>query len=176
MTSDNYYAPEFCLLSINCSWILESRSVNCNTNDLSICLNSLQLEKLDKTKVDGKTALEGKVIALYFSAHWCPPCRQFTPILKDFYEEVGGELEIIFVSMDRSETDLKSYMRECHGDWYHIPFGSADIKKLSQAYGVSGIPALIIVKENGEVITKNGRDDVTSGSKPKAVVAKWKSA
>ncbi|CAF5017255.1 unnamed protein product [Rotaria sp. Silwood1] len=24
---------------------------------------------------------KGKIIGLYFSAHWCPPCRNFTPIL-----------------------------------------------------------------------------------------------
>lgn len=35
-------------------------------------------------------ALTGKVVALYFSAHWCGDCVRFTPILKDFYEEVGG--------------------------------------------------------------------------------------
>ena len=28
-----------------------------------------------------------KVIGIYFSAHWCPPCRQFTPLLSEFYSE-----------------------------------------------------------------------------------------
>ena len=28
---------------------------------------------------------EKKIICYYFSAHWCPPCRNFTPILADFY-------------------------------------------------------------------------------------------
>ena len=26
-----------------------------------------------------------ELIGIYFSAHWCPPCRQFTPILSNFY-------------------------------------------------------------------------------------------
>ena len=37
--------------------------------------------------VSAEEALANKsVVCFYFSAHWCPPCRQFTPILKDFYE------------------------------------------------------------------------------------------
>jgi nucleoredoxin len=27
-----------------------------------------------------------KVILYYFSAHWCPPCEAFTPLLADFYQ------------------------------------------------------------------------------------------
>ena len=43
------------------------------------------------------------VVCLYFSAHWCPPCRQFTPVLSKMYTEIkklGKKLEVIFVSCD----------------------------------------------------------------------------
>ena len=33
-------------------------------------------------------ALKGKTkVMLYFSAHWCPPCRAFTPQLADLYKQ-----------------------------------------------------------------------------------------
>ncbi|CAI5442514.1 unnamed protein product [Caenorhabditis angaria] len=137
-------------------------------------LAGVQLEKRDKSKTEASKALEGKVIALYFSAHWCPPCRAFTPILKDFYGEVEDDLEIIFVSLDHSESDLKAYMAEAHGDWYHIPFGSDTVKDLKQKYGVRSIPTLIVVKADGTEITKNGTSDVQSGKAPSAVIKKWK--
>ncbi|EYC15572.1 hypothetical protein Y032_0036g3219 [Ancylostoma ceylanicum] len=81
---------------------------------------------------------------------------------QDFHGELadGGEFEIVFVSFDRSEGDLKKYMEECHGDWYCIPFGSPKIQELATRYSVSGIPALVIIKGDGKEITKNGRNDV----------------
>merc|ERR1712154_624855 len=91
-------------------------------------------------------ALAGKdVILIYFSAHWCPPCRGFTPVLKDFYEEVESEgVEIIFVSSDRSPADMVSYMKESHGDWYGVEHGSDLAQGLKQKFGVSGIPCLVL--------------------------------
>jgi len=45
------------------------------------------LTKADGSSLSADAALAGKdVILVYFSAHWCPPCRAFTPVLKDFYE------------------------------------------------------------------------------------------
>jgi len=84
------------------------------------------LTKADGSSLSADAALVGKdVILVYFSAHWCPPCRAFTPVLKDFYEEVESEgVEIIFVSSDRSPADMVSYMKESHGDWLAVEHGS----------------------------------------------------
>ena len=68
-----------------------------------------------------------KVVALYFSAHWCPPCRQFTPILKEAFEgfQSGNKVtSVVFVSGDRSLSDMKSYMREAHGNWPGVEPGT----------------------------------------------------
>ena len=36
------------------------------------------------------TALAGKThIMVYFSAHWCPPCRGYTPELSKAYADSG---------------------------------------------------------------------------------------
>ena len=51
--------------------------------------------------------LNGKVVGVYFSAHWCPPCRSFTPELANCYKLLSGEqgknFEIVFVSSDNDE-------------------------------------------------------------------------
>ena len=46
-----------------------------------------ELLRKDGTTVSADEALNNKtLVGFYFSAHWCPPCRQFTPILADFYK------------------------------------------------------------------------------------------
>ncbi len=52
-------------------------------------MNSLEGQKLMRKSGEvveaNKVLEEKKIIAFYFSASWCPPCRDFTPILADFY-------------------------------------------------------------------------------------------
>ncbi|EYC15574.1 hypothetical protein Y032_0036g3220 [Ancylostoma ceylanicum] len=45
-------------------------------------LKGVKLQKKDGSTADAEEVLKDKVVGLYFSAHWCPPCRQFTPVLK----------------------------------------------------------------------------------------------
>eukprot|EP00054_Salpingoeca_dolichothecata_P031492 m.263700 g.263700 ORF g.263700 m.263700 type:complete len:402 (-) comp27140_c0_seq1:67-1272(-) len=120
-------------------------------------------------EIDSSALKNKKVIGLYFSAHWCPPCKAFTPKLSqwlaDFKKtEKGDQMEIVFVTADRDEKSFKEYhssMKTLHA----IPFTDDAKDELSEKHEVSGIPALIFVDSAGEVINKRGRDIVESDPK-----------
>jgi len=126
-----------------------------------------ELLKADGSKVSADSALKGKdYVCLYFSAHWCPPCRMFTPKLKEWYKEVQDKnVEIIFVSGDRSEKDMMDYMKESHGDWLATEHDSELSDKLNEKFEVSGIPSLVVLKGDGTLVTKGGRADVSQHGK-----------
>merc|ERR1712205_97077 len=106
--------------------------------------------------------LKGKTVGIYFSAHWCPPCRGFTPQLAEQYKKLkakGKDFEIVFASSDRDEASFKEYFGEM--PWLALPYEDRDLKnKLSKKFKVSGIPSLVIVDDSGETITTDGRSAV----------------
>jgi len=108
-------------------------------------------------------ALAGKkAVAFYFSAHWCPPCRGFTPKLAEWYKKdlKAKGLEVVFVSSDRDEQAFKEYFGE--QPWLALPFADRDRKgELSKKYKVQGIPSLVIVDAEGKTITTDGREAVS---------------
>eukprot|EP00961_Rhodomonas_salina_P092951 1251145-Rhodomonas_salina.1 len=61
------------------------------------------LVKPDGTEVQRADALKFKYVGLYFSAHWCPPCKIFTLQLAELYKMLSAtrsDFEIVFVSSD----------------------------------------------------------------------------
>ncbi|EQB78281.1 nucleoredoxin [Camelus ferus] len=125
------------------------------------------------------SSLEGSHVGVYFSAHWCPPCRSLTRVLVESYrkiKEAGQKFEIIFVSADRStvirgpgicralgttgsEDSFKQYFSEM--PWLAVPYtDEARRSRLNRLYGIQGIPTLIVLDPQGEVITRQGRVEV----------------
>jgi len=131
-----------------------------------------------KTKsgdVPTTTALDGKkAVGIYFSAHWCGPCRGFTPKLADAYTKAlkAKGMEIVFVSSDRDEPSFDSYYGEM--PWLSVPYSERGIKeKLSNKYKVRGIPSFVILDgATGETITTDGRSEVMSD--PEGTKFPWK--
>lgn len=118
--------------------------------------------------------LEGKKIGIYFSALWCPPCRNFTPKLVDTYNQLqkdGKPFEIVFVSHDRAEKDMYQYMRDYKMPWKALRFDDAQRDALKKKFGISGIPSLVIVDADGKILSTTARSDVADEGV--AAFAKW---
>jgi nucleoredoxin len=119
---------------------------------LIVCRDGV-ISRADDAELDNK-----KLIALYFSAHWCAPCRKFTPQLVEYYNQVAPqhpEFEIIFVSCDRSRFSWETYMREARMPWPAIDYdqlaGLAGLKQLSG----DGIPSLVLLDATGHLLSSS---------------------
>ena len=122
------------------------------------------------------TSLKGKYVGVYFSAHWCPPCRSFTPALVKFRNaNVANNFEIVFVSADHSLQEKEQYIRETNMKWLSVPGAHGpEHSKLEQQFETPGYPTLIILSPNGTVVSNSGVADVMMT--PSKALAKWKAA
>ena len=122
-----------------------------------------ELVDKDGNKSSCEDLSELDAVGIYFSAHWCPPCRGFTPKLAEWYTANAEKLqmEIVFASSDRDEGAFNDYFGEM--PWKALPYDARKLKDaLSKKFKVSGIPAFVIVDAEGNLVTDKGRNGVDS--------------
>ena len=123
-------------------------------------------------RFDDEPLAKKKLIALYFSAQWCAPCRKFTPQLVEFYNRVASqhpEFEIVFVSNDRTPFGMETYMRDMQMPWPAIDFAKLPGKEALQKYAGEGIPCLVLLDASGKVLSHTyagGKHSVRKRSSP----------
>lgn len=110
------------------------------------------------TRADGSELEKKKYVALYYSAHWCAPCRKFTPELVEYYNRVAAahpEFDIIFISSDRSRFGWDTYIRETKMPWLAVEYdqlpGLAGIKDL----GGKSIPSLLVLDSGSHIVASS---------------------
>src|SRR3984893_8449451 len=114
------------------------------------------------THFDDGSLENKKYFLIYFSAYWCGPCRKFTPGLVNYYNETVAkhpEFELIFASCDRSPFGMETYMRETNMPWPAIDFQKLAQKSGIRKYAGKGIPDLVLVDSNGNVLADSYRSE-----------------
>lgn len=86
------------------------------------------LDNTGKSVATSDLQSNGKIVGLFFSASWCPPCIGFGPKLKEFYNKFRDKLSVVFISSDKDEECFTEYFNEM--PWFAIPFQERD-KKVS---------------------------------------------
>lgn len=142
-----------------------NQSVEASTSEQSRAKTSFEeaisdnLVQMDgrKLKNVSEDAFEPKeYYAIYYSAHWCPPCRNFTPKLVDFYKKQkrkNDDFEIIFVSSDRSEDAMEEYMEETSMKWMALDYDKKKRSRDLTQFSGPGIPCLVVVDKDGNVLS-----------------------
>jgi len=139
---------------------------------------------LTKKGSTGKTATllqDKQLVALYFSASWCPPCKAFSPVLADFYIKYAAQngVEMVYVSSDRTLDDFEAYYAKM--PWLALPHASPGQPALAAALKIQGIPSLVVLDvQTGLLVTADARTDVqrSHGTAAAAMetISQWKAA
>ena len=72
-----------------------------------------------------------------FSAEWCGPCKMLAPILKDVKKELGDDIKIIKIDVDKNQM-------------------------LSSKFQVRGVPTMILFKNGKQLWRQSGVMDKSS--------------
>lgn len=105
------------------------------------------------------------LVFFYASAHWCGPCRKYTPGLITFYNDAKAmyakapsrttNIEIVFLSADHDVNGFRSYYATM--PWLAVPFDAETRERLLSWMKVKGVPQLMCLDgRTGKIYETNG--------------------
>ena len=92
---------------------------------------------------------KGQVVMLNFWASWCGPCRQEMPLLDNIYKKYSkAGFTMIGVNVEPDTKAANDWLRQTP---VSFPIVYDTQSKVSELYGVSGMPSTVIVDRKGTV-------------------------
>lgn len=130
-------------------------------NEKNVSVGAKAPEFTAPTPDGGELALNkalGKVTLVDFWAAWCKPCRLENPNVVKVYEKYHDKgLNIVGVSLDRTEEAWKKAIEDDGLTWQHVSHVAYFNDPIAKLYNVDAIPAAFLLDENGVIVAKNLR-------------------
>ncbi|MBE9601080.1 TlpA disulfide reductase family protein [Pedobacter sp. MC2016-24] len=97
-----------------------------------------------------------KYTLLQFWASWCGPCRKEIPLLKQLYSKYKSKgLEIVSFSMDDNKYNWEKASEVEKFNWINVSDLRAFGSGVAKVYPIFGIPANVIIDQNGKILASN---------------------
>ena len=94
------------------------------------------------------TDFAGKVLVVTFWASWCPPCKRELPLLEGLQRTAKGRVQVVAVNIEDTER-FRAVARALKP--LALTITHDDGRVSSDAYGVHGIPHLVLIGRDGKV-------------------------
>ncbi len=135
------------------------------SNRLKLVGNPIEITgtKLDGEDVNFPANFEGKTVLVDFWATWCGPCVAEFPNMKRLYEIYQPHgFEIVGISLDSEKPTVDEFVQTREIPWTIVwnereEDQSGWIDPNAERYGISGIPTMIFVGEDGNVVSLAAR-------------------
>ena len=143
-------------------------------NHPSVQMKMEMLKKLEATKVGqpyadidvidfqtGNAAklsdyVAGKIALVDFWASWCRPCRGEIPNIANIYKKYGDKIVVISLNVwDKPESQAEA-IQELNMNWIQL---TDPTKNATEAYGVNGIPQIILIGADGTILARDLREE-----------------
>ena len=123
--------------------------------------------KITGTLLNGQpfdqSTLAGKIVLVDFWATWCGPCIAEIPNVLEQYEKYHSRgFEVIGISLDQERDALEKFVADRKIPWpilFEPSEGAGWQHPLATYYGISGIPTVILIGMDGNVVSLNARGE-----------------
>jgi thiol-disulfide isomerase/thioredoxin len=123
--------------------------------------------KITGTLLNGQpfdqSTVAGKIVLVDFWATWCGPCIAEIPNVLEQYEKYHSRgFEVVGISLDQERDALEKFVTDRKIPWpilFEPSEGSGWQHPLATYYGISGIPTVILIGKDGNVVSLNARGE-----------------
>ena len=95
------------------------------------------------------TQFAGRVMVVTFWASWCGPCRKELTMLERLQQVAKDRVKVVAVNIEERDV-FKAVSRALHS--MTVTITNDPRKRFADAYGVNGIPHMVIIGKDGKII------------------------